>query len=82
VDVYLVTARRDSTLRLPRGPFLARDGRHVVFVVEGDRARRRAVRLGLASYDEFEILEGLQEGDEVIISDMSDYMHLKEVKLR
>jgi len=82
VDVYLVTARRDSTLRLPRGPFLARDGRHVVFVVEGDHARRRAVRLGLASYDEFEILAGLQEGDEVIISDMSDYMNLKEVKLR
>jgi HlyD family secretion protein len=82
VDVYLITARRDSTLRVARGPFLNRDGRHVAFVVRGDRAVRRPVRLGLASYEMFEILEGLQEGDEVIVSDMSDHMHLEEVRLR
>ena len=53
-----------------------------VFVVRGDRAVRDAVTLGLVSFDEYEVLSGLVEGDEVIISDMRDYLHLGEVKIR
>jgi hypothetical protein len=28
------------------------------------------------------VVEGLIEGDEVIISDMTDYMHAREVRLK
>jgi hypothetical protein len=27
------------------------------------------------------VLEGLSEGEEVIVSDMKDYLHLKQVKV-
>jgi hypothetical protein len=40
------------------------------------------VRLGIAGFAEQEVLEGLVEGDEVVISDMSDYAHVQEIKLR
>ena len=40
------------------------------------------VKLGIASFDFYEIVQGLIEGDEVIISEMTDYQHLKEVKIK
>ena len=42
-----------------------------LFRVEDDLATRVSVRLGRSSVRTIEIVEGLQEGDEVILSDMS-----------
>ena len=83
VDVLVVTGRRDDTLKVPRGPFV-RDGRkeQQVFVVDGDRAVRRDVVLGVTGDQFYEVADGLHEGDEVILSDVSDVIHAKEVRLR
>jgi hypothetical protein len=40
------------------------------------------VRIGLASFDQYEVVDGLAEGDEVIISDTRDFIHMKEVKVK
>jgi hypothetical protein len=45
-------------------------------------ARRTRVRLGAASPTHLEVLEGLAEGDEVIVSDMTDYLHAREIRVR
>lgn len=82
VDVHLVTARKESTLRVKRGPYVRVDDGDAVFVVRGDAAVRTPVEFGIASFDHHEVLAGLVEGDEVIISDMSDYRRVKEVKIR
>ncbi|UCE03657.1 MAG: efflux RND transporter periplasmic adaptor subunit [Candidatus Latescibacterota bacterium] len=82
VDVHLVTARKETTLRLRRGPYVHVEGSDALFVIRGDEAIRTPVQLGIASFDHHEILAGLVEGDEVIVSDMSDYRHVKEVKIR
>jgi HlyD family secretion protein len=83
VDVLVVTGRREDTLKVPRGPFI-RDGRkdQQVFVVDGDRAVRRDVVLGVTGDEFYEVVHGLHEGDEVILSDVSDVIHAKEVRLR
>jgi hypothetical protein len=39
------------------------------------------VRLGLAGRDHVEVLDGLRPGQEVILSDMSQYLHLEEVAI-
>ena len=44
----------------------------MVFVLRGDVAVRTPVRFGLKSYEYYQVLDGLAEGDEVILSDMSD----------
>ncbi len=49
-----------------------------MFVVEGSRARRTDARFGLTGREFLEVLDGLQEGDEVIVSDTQDYLHLRE----
>ncbi len=81
VDVYIVTARKEKALRVARGPFASGEGVRDVFVVRGDKAVRVAARLGISSFEHVEIQDGLYAGDVVIVSDMKDYMHLKEIKL-
>lgn len=82
VDVLIIMDRKPRTLRLARGPFADGAGAREVFVVRGDRAVKTPIELGLSSYEQFEVVRGLAEGDEVIVSDMRDYLHLREVRLR
>lgn len=81
VDVEIVTARQPQTLRVRRGPFATGEGTQQVFVVRGQRAERQPVTFGIASVDFFEITDGLMPGDEVVISDMRDYLRLERVRL-
>ena len=82
VDVFIITERQARALRVKKGPSLNGEGLQDVFVIRGDIAVRTPVRIGLSSFDHYEILDGLLEGDEVILSDMSEYMHLKEVRVK
>jgi HlyD family secretion protein len=81
-DVLVVTASRAGALRVPKGPFSKGGAVEPVFVVDGGRAVRRNVRFGVTGYDHYEVLDGLSEGEEAILSDMSDYAHLQQVSLR
>lgn len=82
VDVFIVTDRVADTLRIKRGAFLNIEGRRAVFVVRGDRAVRTPVKFGITNFETYQITEGLDQGDEVILSDMSRLMHAREVKLK
>lgn len=82
VDVLLITDRREDALKLKKGAFLNGDGAQQVFLLRGDRAVKTLVRVGLIGFEEVEITDGLKEGDSVIISDIRDYMHLSEIRLR
>ena len=82
VDALVVVGRKPRVLRVKRGPFANGEGLQNVFVVRGATAVRTPVRLGLSSYDDFEVVSGLQEGDEAVISDMRAYEHVREVGIR
>ena len=82
VDVSVVTATRPGALKVGKGAFLQGGAVQDVFVVHGDRAVRTKVRVGLSGREECEVLEGLEEGDEVIVSDMRDFLQYPEVRVR
>lgn len=82
VDVLIGAERKDKVLRIKRGPFANGEGSGSAFVIRGDTAYKTPIKLGIASVDHYEVVQGLIEGDEVIISDMTDFMHVKEVKLK
>jgi len=82
VDVDVVTDQKANALRLGRGPAVGGGGAQDVFVVQGERAVRTPVRLGLASFDRVEVVEGLREGDLVIVSDVSLYAKAREIGVR
>ncbi len=49
---------------------------------DGDEARRARVKLGRSSVSTVEVLEGLAEGDTVILSDMSSWDQTDRVRLK
>jgi HlyD family secretion protein len=82
VDALIGAERKDGVLRIRKGPAVSGEGARDIFVIRGDVALKTAAKFGAAGEDHYEVLQGLLEGDEVIISDMTDYLHLKEVKLK
>lgn len=81
MEVRVIVAETDSVLRLPDGPFFDGKKELNVFVVKQSKAYRKPITVGLSNFDYVEILEGLNEGEEVIISDVADFVHLEEVAI-
>jgi len=73
VSARMVLESIDSALTIRRGPFLDSGSGRVAYVVEDEMAKRRTIRTGAASVAEVEILEGLSEGETVVISDLAQF---------
>lgn len=82
VDVDVITDHKSGALRLSRGPAVGGSGSQDVFVIRGARAVRTPVHLGLSSFDRVEVVDGLQEGDEVIVSDLNAQAKAREIVVR
>ena len=81
VDVFVIVGHRDGVLRLRRGALGQADREEVYVVRDGSLVRVR-VHWGLAGEDFIEPLEGLREGDQVVVSNMSDYEGVKTLRLK
>lgn len=58
-------------------------GLYEMFVADGDNEIvKRKVRLGDSNYEFVEVVEGLNQGDRVVISDMNDFKNSQRVKIR
>lgn len=68
VRAEIVLEAREAVLLVPAEAVVLREGATVVFVVEAQRAMRRIVSLGLLSEEAAEIVEGLEEGQQVVVS--------------
>jgi membrane fusion protein, multidrug efflux system len=66
-SVYLQTETHPNALVIPRKALVLDSIGDTVFVLDGDTAVRREVRLGIREQDSVEVLEGLQEGEEVVV---------------
>lgn len=67
VEARIITWQTDKALKVPNGAIFRRGDQWHAYVIAGDRAELRPVKIGRASTTETEILEGLKEGDEVIL---------------
>lgn len=69
VRVKIFTERKSSALQIPRSALVrAADGAWQVFRVEQGRLRRQPVELGLSNDQSVEVLQGLSDGDTVVLS--------------
>jgi HlyD family secretion protein len=73
VNAEIVTVEKASGLRVRRGTSFEAGGVQDVYVLRGRSAVRTKVRTGLSSSQMIEIVDGLSPGDQVILSDMTDY---------
>jgi HlyD family secretion protein len=66
-DGRIVVAERPDALRVPAGALFRVDGSWAVYRLDGGRARLRKVGIGDAAGTAVEVLEGLVEGDRVLV---------------
>ena len=82
VDGTIELERLDNVLQVGRPAFGQEYGTVSLFRLAGDNeAVRVRVRLGRASVDTIEVLEGLAPGDRVILSDMSQWDAYDRIRL-
>lgn len=82
VDVFLVTAARSHIMRVANGPAFKGPSVQDIFIVHNGKAERRTVHIGLSNFDFVQILDGVQPGDVVITSDMSEYKNSTELTIK
>jgi HlyD family secretion protein len=82
VDVHVVTDRRGKAVIVRQGQFLTGGDGADVFVIRDGQAHRTRVTFGLRGADVIEVASGLEDGDEVVLSDMRDYQHLEWMEVR
>lgn len=60
---------------IPKGSFFQNTGGNWIFVLDADgkRATRRSIRIGRQNPQYYEVLEGLQPGEKVIVSSYENY---------
>lgn len=83
VDGTIEVDRLANVLYVGRPSYGQAEGGLAMFVVQpgGGEARRASVRLGRGSASSVEVLSGLNPGDVVILSDMSQYEGMGRVRL-
>lgn len=81
-DVYVMNAVKDDVLRIASLSSYIGKGEYELFVVEGEQLVKRKVELGDSNFEYIEVVKGLQPGDEVVISDMSDMKNKSKLKLK
>jgi len=66
-DVQIIYREHRNVLTVPRIAILERDGKNVLFTVEENRARMKEIKTGAYDEEKMEIVEGIGEGENVII---------------
>lgn len=80
-DVYVLTAVKDSVMRITNGSYYVGPGEYELFVRSGNELLKRKVQLGDSNYELVEVVGGLKPGDQVVVSDMSNYKNKRKMKL-
>ena len=80
VQVEIITEQRLDVPVVSYESITQRQGEPVVFVADGQVAKRRAVTLGLADDDYQEVIEGLQPGDPVIVKNLETLQHGSKIR--
>ncbi|REE70476.1 RND family efflux transporter MFP subunit [Paenibacillus taihuensis] len=66
-DIKLFIEKRDNVLTIPRGALQSMFGRNYIETIENDRVKEVDVEVGLKTNDQVEIIQGIAEGQKVIV---------------
>ena len=82
LEIRVVISYKDNVLRLPNGPYYKDRGYKEMYVVRGNKAHRTKILFGDANFDYVEVLEGLQPGEKVILTDIAEKYTREEIRVR
>jgi HlyD family secretion protein len=82
VDLFVVTSFKENAILIKNGPFYRGGTKQEVFVVEGEKLIKKEVEFGVSNFNSVEITRGLLAGEELAISDMSDFERFEELNIK
>lgn len=81
-DVYVMNAVKEDVMRIANASYYVGRGEYDLFVRTSDQEIvKRKVQLGDSNFEFVEVISGLQSGDQVVVSDMSQYKNKNKLKL-
>lgn len=82
-DVYVMNAVKEGVMRLANASYYVGRGEYELFVMDGENEIvKRKVQLGDSNFEFVEVVSGLQPGDKVVVSDMSNYKNKNKLKVK
>jgi len=92
-EVFVITSIKDDVLRIRNGSFYSGPGDYTLYVIQNSKFKTqnekgsavlvpRQVKLGECNYDYIEVVEGLEEGEQVVVSDMTKYKGREKLKVK
>ncbi|UPG88961.1 efflux RND transporter periplasmic adaptor subunit [Luteibacter aegosomaticola] len=81
LSVRILLDHRENVLTVQRGSFVDESAGRYAYVVNDGMADRRDIRVGASSIDKVEILDGLKEGDKIVISGADTFGDAKHVAI-
>lgn len=81
-DVYVMNAVKEDVMRIANASYYVGRGEYELFVRNSDKEIvKRKVQLGDSNFEFVEVASGLQPGDQVVVSDMSNCKNKNKLKL-
>jgi len=82
VDVYIVTNRKEHSLRVHNGTSFVGSKSNELYIMDGENiAKKTKVEIGLSNNEYVEIKKGVKPGDKVIISGLETIRRTDEIKI-
>lgn len=77
-ELNIMVGKRDDTLVIPTRCLR---NKNRLFVVRGGRVREKKVKVGFRSIEKSEVLEGVKQGDFVVVNDVDDFNNNQRVRV-
>lgn len=81
-NIKLQLGASSDALLLPKGGFFTSTGGQWIFVVQGEEALKRNIRIGKQNTRYYEVLEGLEPGEQVITSNYDSFGEAERIVLK
>lgn len=81
VEIMIPTEQKENVLKVANGADFSGAREQEIFVVNGNIAEKREVKVGLSSGKYIELSGNIKEGEEVVISGSKTYAHLSSFKI-
>jgi HlyD family secretion protein len=81
LQTKLTLSDNSKSLMLAQGQFFQSTGGNWVYVVKDGEARKRNIKVGRKNYLYYEVMEGLQKGEEVITSSYDQFNQYDIIKI-
>ena len=82
-DVYVMNAVKEDVMRIANASYYVGRGDYELFVLDSENEIvKRKVKLGDSNFEYVEVVNGLQPGDQVVVSDMSSFKNKNKLKVK